>query len=93
MQTAFGMLYSESGSDHSLSVLRRTRFKTRPGSGSSKSVLWIRIRIESGLNGVPESLSRLAIRIRIWIQEGKNDPENIKELIKNSSFELLDVLF
>jgi hypothetical protein len=38
-----------------------------------KLVLWIRIRIGFGFNGVTGSVSEFAIRIRI--QEGKNDPQ------------------
>jgi hypothetical protein len=44
------------------------------------AVLWIRIRIGSGFNGVPRSGSGLQIWIRI--QEGKNGPEKYKKVNK-----------
>ncbi len=67
MQTVFGMIYAESGSELSVPILSlRTRYKTRPGSGSSKSMLWIRIRIGSGFIGVPGSVPASGFAIIFW---------------------------
>ncbi len=48
---------------------------------AKKSRLWFRFRIN------------LSCWIRIWIQEGKNDPTNIEKSKEFLCFEVLDVLF
>ncbi len=55
--------------------------------------IWICIRIGSGFNGVPGSISGSGFTVRIRIQEGKNYPQTLKKLYKFHFFEVLDVLF